>query len=33
MYDKEIVRFKQTHKPGDSTTDEEILAIVKYQIK
>ena len=33
LYDKEIVKFKQTHKPGDPIADEEILAIVKYQIK
>ena len=33
LYDKEIVKFKQMHKPRDPITDEEMLAIVKYQIK
>ena len=32
LYDKEVVKFKQTHKPGDPITDEEILAIVKYSL-
>ena len=33
LYDKEIVKFKRNHKPGDRISDEEILAMVKYQIK
>ena len=33
LYDREIVRFKRNHKPGDRISDEEILAMVKYQIK
>ena len=33
LYDKEIVKFKRNHEFGERISDEEILAMVKYQIK
>lgn len=33
LYDKEIVKFKRNHESGERISDEEILTIVKYQIK